>query len=79
MTKIYTAMGNAKDGGMYMYMFTDKKEAETFVNTIRLQNFPKHNAFDIKWLLVEQGVSESAESAFNDMTEWAKQIHLRTN
>ena len=44
-----------------------------------MQKFPKHDAFDIKWFLVEQGISESAESAFDDMTEWAKNIHYRTN
>jgi hypothetical protein len=79
MTKIYTAVGNGADGGMYMYMFTDKVEAENFVKAIRVQVFPKHDAFDIKWFITEQDISESAESAFNDMTEWAKQIHLRTN
>jgi hypothetical protein len=79
MTKIYTAMGNAKDGGIYFYLFEDRDEAVSFTKGISMQKFPKHDAFDIKWNIMEQNLSVSAEEAFNDMTEWVNQIHLRTN
>ena len=79
MTTIYIAMGTAQDGGTYFYLFEDKDKAVLFVEGISMQKFPNHNAFDIKWNIVEQNLSISAEEAFNDMTEWVNQIHLRTN
>lgn len=79
MNKVYTAMGNASDGGIYMYAFKNEDDAISFIKAINAQTFPKHDAFDIKWVVIPQVISESAEFAFNDMTEWAKQIYLRTN
>jgi hypothetical protein len=78
MSTVYVVMGSAKDGGNYFYTFDSAEDAGLFIKQMTTQEFPKHDAFDIKWYSIPQIVS-NAEDAISDMTEWVKQIHLRTN
>lgn len=78
MEKIYIAIGSAKDGGMYFYSFDSEMDARLFVNQMYTQELPNHDAFNINWTVIPQVIT-NASDAINDMVEWAKQIHLRTN
>ena len=78
MTKIYNAVGQSKDGALWMYSFDNELEAVGFVDMMKNASFPKHDAFDITWGVAPTNIT-SAESAYKDMVDWINQIHLRTN
>jgi hypothetical protein len=77
--KIYNAIGQSKDGALWMYSFDNELDAVGFVDMMKHASFPKHDAFDITWGVAPTVISESVESAYKDMTDWINQIHLRTN
>jgi hypothetical protein len=79
MTKIYNAVGQSKDGALWMYSFGSELEAVGFVDIMKRTKFPKHDAFDITWGVAPTEVCSSVDFAVKDITDWINQINLRTN
>jgi len=78
MSKIYNAVGQSKDGALWMYSFDNELDAFGFVDMMTHAKLPKHDAFDITWGVAPTQIS-TAESAYKDMFDWINQINLRNN
>ena len=79
MTQKYLAVGQSKDGALWVYGFNNRFDAEAFVDVMQHTQFPKHDAFDITWGAMPLGISESVEVAVKDITDWVNQINMRSH